>query len=119
MLKYNIKLICTNRQIKYPVSFLTKAGFRAQTASRIVNNKFVSLSPALIEKLCLALHCTPNDLMQWSPDPKTGSNNHPLQSLIRDEENLQLLNLTENIPIDKLKEFYTKAAELKDNIINK
>lgn len=119
MLKYNIKQISSNRQIKYPVGFLTKAGFTPQTASRIVNNKFTSLTPAQIEKLCLALHCTPNDLMQWSPDPKTESNNHPMQALIRDEEDLQILNLTANIPIDKLKEFYTKANELKDSIINK
>ncbi len=36
-------------------------------ASRIVKNKLGSIRLKTLEKICLALNCTPNDLLEWYP----------------------------------------------------
>ena len=119
MLKYNLKRLLQERSIKNPVTFLTNAGFNRQTASRLASNRFAVLSAAYFEKLCVALKCTPNDLMDWVPDKNTSAENHPLASLQRIQLPPHLIDVMEDVPASKLKEFREKIFELKKEMLNK
>lgn len=117
MLKYNIKTMLAARGILKPVGFLQKAGIPSQTASRLIANKVAAIKPAVLEKLCTHLNCTPNDLMEWIPDENTNTQNHPLEPLIKKQLPTQLQNIMNDIPVSKLKDFETKLLELKNELL--
>ena len=117
MLKYNIKYLLEARGITKPLAHLTKAGITYQMAHNLINNKVAAIKPAVIEKLCTHLNCTPNDLMEWIPDDKTKKQNHPLETLQRKPLPQQLQNIAADIPISKLKQFEEKILELKKELL--
>lgn len=117
MLKYNIKALLDARGITKPLAHLTKAGITFQMAHNIINNKVAAIKPAVIEKLCTHLNCTPNDLMEWIPDEKTKTENHPLKTLMHKQLPQQLQNIVADIPVSKLKAFEEKMIELKKELL--
>ncbi|QQS36692.1 MAG: helix-turn-helix transcriptional regulator [Ignavibacteriales bacterium] len=132
MLTYNLNKLFAQRAIKNKIAFLTKNGFDKQTAARIIRNKFSALKLTQIEKLCLALHCTPNDIIQYTPDPRRPIPNHqspttnpqppipnhPLTKLIHPGIPEQLANIIDDIPIDKLNDFTQQIKTLKTQLLN-
>jgi hypothetical protein len=51
------------------------------------------------------LHCTPNDLLEWIPSNTESTNeNNPLISLKRSEKVIQLTQILNSIPLDRLAE---------------
>jgi DNA-binding Xre family transcriptional regulator len=117
MLKYNIKALCSARGITKPVGHLIKAGINPNMASHLINNKLAAIKPAVIEKLCTHLNCTPNDLMEWMPEENTNTQNHPLHTLQRNQLPAQIQNIMQDIPISKLKEFEDKMLEVKKDLL--
>lgn len=117
MLKYNIKSLLAARGITNPLAHLTKAGITYQMAHLLVANKVAAIKPAMLEKLCTHLKCTPNDLVEWLPDEKANTQNHPLEPLIKKQMPTQLQNIMEDIPINKLKDFEDKLLELKKELL--
>ena len=83
MLIYHLKQLTTNRGIQKPISFLLKLGFTYPTAKRALFGTFASIRFLQIKNLCIAFHCTPNDLMEWIPEENTQTENHPLKTLLR------------------------------------
>lgn len=82
MLTLNIIPILKARGIEKPYSYLVQSGFTPYTATTIVNKDKKAIRLNHIEKLCVLLNCTPNDILQWTPDKKTNpGNQHPLLSL--------------------------------------
>jgi len=63
-----------------------------------------SFSLDTVEKLCLALNCTPNDLLEWTPSKNmTVNDTHALNALKRNEDFLENVNrLVNNVPLEKL-----------------
>lgn len=119
MLKLNLARLFELRGIRKPIAFLKQHGLKTGMAFYVYHNKQKSLKPMLIEKLCWILKCTPNDLFQWSPDSKEeDTETHPLLAL-KHEEEIDLANITEDIPIDKLKEFQKGVKELKEKLADK
>lgn len=118
MLTYNLQPLFSQRAIKNKVAYLIKAGFNKQTAARIIRNKFSALKLSQIERLCLALHCTPNDIIEYTPDPQKPIPNHPLTKLIRTKTPIQLTNIVDDIPFDKLNDFTDQLIQLKTQILN-
>jgi DNA-binding Xre family transcriptional regulator len=117
MLKYNIKSLLQARGITKPLAHLTKAGITYQMAHMLVANKVAAIKPAVLEKLCTHLKCTPNDLMEWIPAENTRTQNHPLEPLIKKQLPTQLQNIMQDIPINKLQAFEAKLLELKKEFI--
>lgn len=113
MLKYNIKRLVSNRAVLKPISHLHKFGFTKSVASRIYGGRFSSLKLSQIEKLCIAFNCTPNDLIEYIPDDKIKTSNHPLTTLIRKQETKKLNDILKDIPVDMLSDFTNKIDELK------
>jgi|SRR5690606_37095861 len=117
MLKYNIKRLTTNRSIQKPINYLHKHGFTYPTAKRVLFGTFASLKPAQIENLCIAFHCTPNDLFEYTADEKITTPNHPLTTLIRNQETKKVTELLNDIPLDMLPSFTNKLEELKKDLL--
>ena len=113
MLKYNLKKHFKLRGISYPARFLIEIGFTKQSAYNVARGNFVSLSPSHLEKLCLSLNCTPNDLMEWEPgknitDPET----HSLQKL-RPSRFTDLHSFIAALPYEKMNEVIAQLEEAK------
>ena len=64
MLYLDLKRILRLRGITQPNKFITNLGFSPATARNILPNKVWRIN---LERFCLALNCTPNDLLQWQP----------------------------------------------------
>ncbi len=121
MLQYNLKRLFQLKGISRPVVFLVNAGFTRGIATRLANNTTLNVSPSHIEKLCIAFKCTPNDLMEWTPDkPEQVNENNPLCGLISSSAPMfDLRNIGVDLPYDKLPEFAKKIIELKESILVK
>ncbi len=119
MLKYNISRIISIRGIERPFSFLVKNGFTYNAAHKITNNKIDRLPIKHIEKLCLLFNCTPNDLLEWTPDTNTNINNdHPINQLIRKNRESKYKNIYRELPIDKLDKLDELLSKLDDTTID-
>jgi hypothetical protein len=91
-----------------------KNGFVSRTATNMINNQIGRIKPEQIEKLCVALHCTPNDLFAWRPDKNTViGENHPLQTLKRDKSTTSVSELVKDLPLEKISQLETFVNELK------
>jgi len=54
------------------------------------------------------LHCTPNDLLEWIPSQENlTKENHPLISLKRTAKVIQLTQILNSVPLDRLAEIET------------
>ena len=120
MLKYNITNILGQKGITSPVAYFIKAGFKHGTAGRLSRDKFKNISNGTLEKLCLLFKCTPNDLLEWSPDKNNPADEQqPLMGLIRDNSSIiDLRNIGRDIPYDKLSAFAEKMMEVKKEMLN-
>lgn len=118
MLKFNINKVLKTRLISQPVGFLTHQGMPAQTAHRLISGRFKNLTTKQLEKLCLALKCTPNDLLEWTPDDeKILQTNPPLKQLIPTPVQYQLKDIARDIPFEKLNDFANELDQLKKKYI--
>ncbi|GHN01160.1 hypothetical protein WSM22_26490 [Cytophagales bacterium WSM2-2] len=70
MLKLNVNRILEIKGIENPGSFLMKNGFSRHTAYRLLNNSVRIINYGNLEKLCLLLNCTTNDLFFWEDNTK-------------------------------------------------
>lgn len=111
MLTFNFSRVFKARGINKPFSFLIKAGYSDNVATRISNNRIEKLNLKDVEFLCELLQCTPNDLIQWIPSAKDKDNEqHPLFPLKKTDKVLELTQMLNSVPLDKLKDI--------ENIIN-
>lgn len=115
MLNFNPKNIFAKRGIEKTTAFLVgKLGMDYSTASRFLKSKsrFVKIND--IEKLCIALNCTPNDLFEWKPDTNTVlPETHSLTALEKREPTKNLQDLVKDIPSHKLALIEQLLSELK------
>lgn len=113
MLKYNLKKHFKLRGITYPARFLVEIGFTKQSAYNVARGNFVSLSPEHLEKLCLALNCTPNDLMEWEPGKNIANpETHSLQKLLA-VQSPDLRSFIAALPYEKMNEVIAQIEEAK------
>ena len=75
-----------------------------------------SFSLETVEKLCLSLNCTPNDLLEWTPSKDMAANStHSLNALKRNEAILnnmaQLMNSVSLEKLEKIQEIIQKELE--------
>lgn len=105
MLKYNFERVFKAKGIDKPFTFLRKAGFSDNFATKVKNSRVNRLSLDLLERLCVSIVCTPNDFMEWVPDKDQQINeNHPLNELKRTDKILDLTRTLNSLPLSKLEE---------------
>lgn len=102
------------RGIDEPYRWLVRNGFVPQTATTWTKYRIGYVKPEHIEKLCLLLNCTPNDLFQWREDNKTVvPEGHALRTLKRDNDAPSATELLRDIPANKLEKLSEILEELK------
>lgn len=103
MLNFNPKNIFSLRGIEKTTAFLVRLGMDYSTASRFLKSKSQFVKIKDIEKLCIALNCTPNDLFEWHADANTIlPETHSLKRLEKTSETKNLQQLIKDVPSDKL-----------------
>lgn len=105
MLKMNLHGVMRQRGIPNPTHFLVKNGFTYHTANRLLRNAQDSVSNKNLEKLCLLLNCTIDDLYVWQkPKDAPISKEHPLHKLLPKVEELDMLQKMQELPLEKLEQ---------------
>lgn len=114
MLKLKIKPVMQLRGIENPYRLLVSMGFAAATATNMLGETATRIRFDHLEKICNALNCTPNDLIEWIPP--AGMANPENRALIKlkraHEENMR--KLLYDIPIEKFDEIIGIIHNLKD-----
>jgi DNA-binding Xre family transcriptional regulator len=114
MLYFNIRRLMELRGIDKPYAFLVKNGFVSQTATNMVNNQLGRITPEQMEKLCLILNCTPNDLFDWRPNENSAvSESHALHSL-KKEKTPSVAQMVKDLPVEKLDKLHALINDLKN-----
>lgn len=115
MLTIDLRPLMNIRGIQFPYKFLVKLGFPAQTASNWANGSVGYIRPAQLEKLCVALNCTPNDLMQWHAMPNSVlATDHPLRKLERTKPMPDIASLARDLPPEKAAQLAEMIESLKE-----
>jgi len=103
MLVFNPRRMFERRLIKKPHRELVKTGIAPSTATNLLNYQNLRVTVEIIEKICLMLNCTPNDLFEWqSRTDETIPDAHALNSLKPAEKPENLSELMKTIPVEKL-----------------
>lgn len=103
------------RGIENPHTFLMKNGFVSQTAWNLANNQASYIKPDQMEKLCILLHCTPNDLFEWQPEANfANAETHPLKALVREQPAKNISELVKDLPVEKMSELEEIIKNLKN-----
>ena len=115
MLVFNPQRMFDLRKIDKPYSMLVKNGFAKSSASNLLNYYSRRVTVEHIEKLCLILNCTPNDLFEWrGKTDESLTENHPLNSLKRSDKSESLTELIKKIPVEKLAQVDELLRELQN-----
>jgi DNA-binding Xre family transcriptional regulator len=105
MIRYNFDRIFKARGIERPFTFLRKAGFSDNFATKINQNKVKRLNLEEIERLCVLLKCTPNDFFEWTPDSDNQVNeDHPLNDIRRSDIVIDITKTLNSVPLGQLAE---------------
>ena len=103
MIQFNFDRTFKARGIMRPFSFLKQAGFSDGFATKIKNNKATIIRHREMEKLCLLLHCTPNDFYEWIPDSSTPvEENHPMHKIRKNDKVVDITQTLNSVPFDQL-----------------
>jgi DNA-binding Xre family transcriptional regulator len=105
MLIYNFDRIFKARGIERPFSYLRKAGFSDYLSSKIANNRIKSIRLSSIERFCLLMKCTPNDIMVWIPENNMDyESDHPMNIIKSNDDDVDIIKLINSVPLGKLPE---------------
>lgn len=112
MLKWNFKRMCRMRGIKKPYSFFIKLGISHTLASHMATDKLDKILLRHLEKNCLELNCTPNDLLDWVPsDKKQDTPDTALHALKKEGKADDAAELLSKLPAKKLEELAKMLRE--------
>ena len=105
MMQLNLQRIFKARGISQPYKFLVQNGFVPFTAHKYKNSKVEHIRLDHIEKLCVILNCTPNDILEWMPDDLLDDTpTHPLQKIRVRNKKPDLNKLLSKYSLEKLEE---------------
>lgn len=105
MLIYNFQRVFKARGIDKPHAFLVKNGFTRNVATRMCTNKTDKIFLKHLEKVCLLLNCTPNDIIEWKPGIKSQNNaDTALFALKKKQKSKGAEELLRGLPLSKLEE---------------
>jgi len=105
MLYLNLTSLFKERGITKPVNLLVKAGFTYYAANELANGRVRSLSLKHLERLCIALNCTPNDVLAWRREEGSAVHDkHPLHKLSPKPDEMAISDVLLQLPVEKLQE---------------
>ena len=105
MLKFNFQRIFKAKGIEKPFTHLLGLGIQRSAASRMNAGNMKSIKLKDLEKFCELFECTPNDLLEWTPNKYVDDPaNHPLSGLKRIESQVNIKALLHSMPVAHLEE---------------
>lgn len=100
------------RGIENHRQFIINLGFAAPTARKMLRKQVQKLDLENLERFCLALKCTPNDLLEWQPPQnQSDAEAQALAKLTHGTDDLTKLLAT--LPLEKVQEI-TDALRRKE-----
>lgn len=103
MLQFNFDRMLKARGIEMPFSYLKRNGFADKLATNIKNNNIRRMNLSTVEKLCIVLRCTPNDLVEWIPDESfENDQDHPLNQIKKSDLVVNITKTLNSVPLAKL-----------------
>ncbi|MBK7498904.1 MAG: helix-turn-helix transcriptional regulator [Ignavibacteriales bacterium] len=116
MLVFNLNSIFQARGITNPAGFLRKNGFSYDSALRFSSAQMVKPSLVLIERLCIVLNCTPNDILEWKPDEGVNyKDNLAIAGLKKEKKEYTLMKKLKDLPLDKIDAIEKMISEIKED----
>ena len=113
MLIYNLRRALNLRGIDKPHAFLVRNGFSRATATNMLVYYPVVFKVRSLEKLCIALNCTPNDLFEWRDKENSAlPAEHALNGL-RKEAVRSFAEIVNSLPLEKMSEVEAFLDNLK------
>lgn len=104
MLHFNLAYLLDSKGIVNPYNFLIKQGLTPNVATRCVRGKIEQLKLKHISRICLALHCTPNDLLVWEDSEEPLPAGHPLEALVKDQAPVNIRQELKHLSMEQIKE---------------
>lgn len=106
MISLNLHRIMLQKGITRSYTYLRHLGITHFVATKYIAGSYKSMKFKDIEKMCIAMHCTPNDLLEWR---KTENDidlplTHPLKVLHHTETTTNINQLLINANPETLKE---------------
>lgn len=115
MLSFRPMRVFHLRDVKNPVTFMIKNGINRSTASNLFRGQVTFIKLEHLERLCLLLKCTPNDLLEWTPDKNSETAvEHPLDALKREAATRNLAEIVKDFPLEKLDRIEAMLEQLKN-----
>lgn len=104
MLYLNLKRVMHMRGVDNHYKMLLDLGFAPATVRSLLTNRVWRISFENLEKLCLALNCTPNDVIEWLPPENQAT--PETQALIKLTRNKakDLPKLLKDLPIEQFEQ---------------
>ena len=116
MMYFNFEKLFKLRGITNGTSFLQKRGMTYyQARSNVHFNRSDNFFRNL-EKVCLALDCTPNDLIEWKPSKAEDDVKGAALQRIRASEGIDLHEAIKGVPMDRLGEVKQAIVEAVERI---
>ena len=114
MLRLRIKALMKEKGVKAPNKKMKQMGIIDKIDHKYMDGNKIWIVIDHIEKLCLLLHCQPNDLFEWVPDDKLQDDpNQPLQEL-KPKLLFILEDAIEDMTPDELRELLEKRKKNQD-----
>lgn len=103
MLFFNFSRVLKIKGISRPHAHLTALGYSRNVATKLANNNLTQLNLSSIERFCQDFNCTPNDIIDFRPNPKTNlPQDHALHSLTKKEISNKVLGKINALPVEKI-----------------
>jgi DNA-binding Xre family transcriptional regulator len=107
MIYLNLKPIFEAKGIDNPGYYLWKNGFTRHTSHNLLYNKTESINFKHLEKLCILLQCSPNDLFNWNNQNKLiNEETHPLNIIKKEKSKGNINQKIIAIPLHKINELH-------------
>lgn len=105
MIKLNLRHALKSKGIEDAHKFLKQCGITYHSASKMLNNNTESINFTYLEKICLELNCTVDDLLIWIPDANNKPHeSHPLYKLEHKGSNETITQKIRKLPFDKVQQ---------------
>jgi DNA-binding Xre family transcriptional regulator len=103
MLKLNIARVLHLRGIYDTNEYLRGLGYSRNKVIRLAKDQLESFNRYDMERICLDLNCTPNDLLEWRPSQKMNvDDDHALRALERRKAALGVVELVQGLPVEEV-----------------
>ena len=111
MLYFNLTPVFRARGITQPMPFLMKIGISRRCAGKLIHDYTYRPDLRHITAICIALHCTPNDILAFNPagEPPTAED-HPIRALIPHPSGPDLADRLKSLPLSKVAEIEALLA---------